>query len=42
MTPVAGAVVVTTPQDLALIDVKKAVRMFEKVGVPILGSGSRT
>jgi len=37
MTPVAGAVVVTTPQDLALIDVKKAVRMFEKVGVPILG-----
>ncbi len=36
-TPVAGAVVVTTPQDLALIDVKKAVRMFEKVGVPILG-----
>jgi len=37
MTPVAGAVIVTTPQDLALIDVKKAVRMFEKVGVPILG-----
>ena len=37
MTPVAGAVVVTTPQDLALIDVKNAVRMFEKVGVPILG-----
>jgi ATP-binding protein involved in chromosome partitioning len=37
MTPVAGAVVVTTPQDLALIDVKKAVRMFEQVGVPILG-----
>jgi len=37
MTPVAGAIVVTTPQDLALIDVKKAVRMFEKVGVPILG-----
>jgi len=37
MTPVAGAVVVTTPQDLALIDVKKAVRMFEKTGVPILG-----
>ncbi len=36
-TPVAGAIVVTTPQDLALIDVKKAVRMFEKVGVPILG-----
>ncbi len=37
MTPVAGAIVVTTPQDLALIDVKKAVRMFEKVGIPILG-----
>jgi ATP-binding protein involved in chromosome partitioning len=37
MTPVAGAVVVTTPQDLALIDVKKAVRMFEQVGVPVLG-----
>jgi len=37
MTPVAGAIVVTTPQDLALIDAKKAVRMFEKVGVPILG-----
>ncbi|MGE5246707.1 MAG: iron-sulfur cluster carrier protein ApbC [Verrucomicrobiota bacterium] len=37
MTPVAGAVVVTTPQDLALIDVRKAVRMFEEVGVPVLG-----
>jgi len=37
MAPVAGAIVVTTPQDLALIDAKKAVRMFEKVGVPILG-----
>jgi ATP-binding protein involved in chromosome partitioning len=36
-TPVAGAIVVTTPQDLALIDVKRAVRMFEQVGVPILG-----
>ncbi len=36
-TPVAGAIVVTTPQDLALIDVKKAVRMFEQIGVPILG-----
>lgn len=35
--PVAGAIVVTTPQDLALIDVLRAVRMFEKVGVPILG-----
>jgi len=37
MIPVAGAVVVTTPQDLALIDVRKAVRMFEQVGVPVLG-----
>jgi ATP-binding protein involved in chromosome partitioning len=37
MAPVAGAVVVSTPQDLALIDAKKAVRMFEKTGVPILG-----
>ena len=36
-TPVAGAIVVTTPQDLALIDVKRAVRMFEQVGVPVLG-----
>jgi ATP-binding protein involved in chromosome partitioning len=37
MTPVAGAIVVTTPQDLALIDVMKAVRMFEKTGIPVLG-----
>lgn len=37
LTAVAGAVVVTTPQDLALIDVKKAVRMFEQVDVPVLG-----
>lgn len=35
--PISGAVVVTTPQDLALIDVKKAVHMFAKVDVPILG-----
>jgi ATP-binding protein involved in chromosome partitioning len=35
--PVTGALIVTTPQDIALIDAKKAVRMFEKVGVPILG-----
>jgi ATP-binding protein involved in chromosome partitioning len=35
--PMTGAVIVTTPQDIALIDAKKAVRMFEKVGVPILG-----
>jgi len=32
-----GVVVVTTPQDIALIDAKKSIRMFEKVGVPILG-----
>ena len=36
-TPLAGAVVVTTPQDIALLDVRKAVKMFEKVNVPILG-----
>ena len=35
--PVTGAVIVTTPQDIALADARKAVTMFEKVGVPILG-----
>ena len=35
--PLTGAVVVTTPQDIALIDARKGVRMFEKVSVPILG-----
>jgi len=35
--PLTGAVVVTTPQDIALIDAKKGIKMFEKVGVPILG-----
>ena len=35
--PVTGAIIVTTPQDLALIDARKGYRMFEKVGVPILG-----
>lgn len=35
--PLTGAVVVTTPQDIALIDARRAVHMFEKVGVPILG-----
>ena len=35
--PVTGAVIVTTPQDIALIDAKKGLAMFEKVGVPILG-----
>jgi ATP-binding protein involved in chromosome partitioning len=34
---VTGAVIVTTPQDIALIDAKKGLKMFEKVGVPILG-----
>lgn len=36
-TPITGAVVVTTPQDIALIDAKKGLKMFEKVNVPILG-----
>jgi ATP-binding protein involved in chromosome partitioning len=35
--PLTGAVIVTTPQDIALIDAKKGVTMFQKVGVPILG-----
>ncbi len=35
--PVTGAVIVTTPQDIALLDASKGLRMFEKVGVPILG-----
>ena len=35
--PMTGAVIVTTPQDIALIDAIKGIRMFEKVGVPILG-----
>ena len=35
--PVTGAIVVTTPQDIALLDAKKGLKMFEKVGVPILG-----
>jgi ATP-binding protein involved in chromosome partitioning len=35
--PVTGAIVVTTPQDIALIDARKGFKMFEKVGVPILG-----
>jgi ATP-binding protein involved in chromosome partitioning len=34
---VTGAVIVTTPQDIALIDARKGLKMFEKVGVPILG-----
>ena len=35
--PVAGAVVVTTPQEIATLDARKGVRMFEKVKVPVLG-----
>ena len=35
--PLTGAVIVTTPQDIALLDARKGVKMFEKVGVPILG-----
>ena len=35
--PVAGAVIVTTPQDIALADARKGLRMFEKVSVPVLG-----
>jgi ATP-binding protein involved in chromosome partitioning len=35
--PLTGAVIVTTPQDIALIDARRAVSMFEKVGVPVLG-----
>jgi ATP-binding protein involved in chromosome partitioning len=35
--PVAGAVIVTTPQDIALLDARKALKMFEKVEVPVLG-----
>ncbi|HQR54061.1 MAG TPA: iron-sulfur cluster carrier protein ApbC [Burkholderiales bacterium] len=35
--PVTGAVIVTTPQDIALIDARKGLKMFEKVSIPILG-----
>ncbi|MDO9625364.1 MAG: iron-sulfur cluster carrier protein ApbC [Pseudomonas sp.] len=35
--PVSGAVIVTTPQDLALLDAKKGVEMFRKVNIPVLG-----
>ena len=37
LAPVSGAVLVTTPQEVAMQDVRKAILMFEKVGVPILG-----
>ena len=35
--PVSGALIVTTPQDIALMDARKALKMFEKVNVPVLG-----
>ena len=36
-TPLDGAVIVTTPQDIALLDAKKGLKMFEKVGIPVMG-----
>ena len=35
--PLAGAVIVSTPQDIALLDARKAINMFRKVDVPVLG-----
>ncbi|SMN12732.1 Scaffold protein for [4Fe-4S] cluster assembly ApbC, MRP-like [Bathymodiolus heckerae thiotrophic gill symbiont] len=35
--PVSGSIIVTTPQDIALLDAKKGLKMFEKVNIPILG-----
>jgi len=35
--PLSGAIIVTTPQDIALLDARKGLKMFEKVEVPILG-----
>jgi len=35
--PLTGAIIVTTPQDIALLDARKGLKMFEKVGVPVLG-----
>jgi len=35
--PVAGAIIVSTPQDIALLDARKAIEMFQKTGVPTLG-----
>ena len=35
--PISGALIVTTPQDIALLDARKGLKMFEKVGVPVLG-----
>lgn len=37
LAPLSGAVIVTTPQDVALIDARKGLRMFERVNVPVLG-----
>ena len=37
MAPINGAVIVTTPQDVSLIDARKGLRMFQKVNVPVLG-----
>jgi len=36
-TPITAAIIVSTPQDVALLDAKKGLRMFEKVSVPVLG-----
>lgn len=35
--PLTGAIIVTTPQDIALVDAQRGLKMFEKVGVPVLG-----
>ena len=35
--PVSGALIVTTPQDIALLDARKGLKMFEKVNVPVIG-----
>jgi ATP-binding protein involved in chromosome partitioning len=35
--PVSGAIIVTTPQDIALLDVQRGLSMFEKVNIPVLG-----
>ena len=35
--PLSGAIIVSTPQDIALVDARKGLRMFQKVGVPVLG-----
>lgn len=37
LIPITGAIIVTTPQEVALIDVRKAINMFEKLDVPVLG-----